>query len=72
MTDWANIGAGIRALTPAEANLLLSGGDQFREEHVVRELLGKNFIGPEDYKSIFGVSDVGVVPPIPAPLLQSY
>ena len=33
---------------------------------VARELLGAHFIGPESYQEIFGVKDVGTVPPIPA------
>ena len=37
-----------------------------RGEAVARELLGAHYIGPESYQEIFGVKDVGSVPPIPA------
>lgn len=32
----------------------------------IETILGNHYIGPEAYKDIFGVKDVGVVPPIPA------
>ena len=33
---------------------------------IIKTLMGKNYIGPEDYQNILGVINVGTVPPVPA------
>lgn len=57
---------GVKPLT-AEQLLDLLNKDEPKSPSFdrVKEIMGKNYIGPEDYKEIFGVTDLGVAPSIP-------
>ena len=48
----------------AQVDEIIRASHQGREA-VAQELLGAHFIGPEQYKEIFGVTDVGTVLPLP-------
>ena len=47
-----------------------SRGHDLRQLENIKTLMGKNFIGPEDYKDLLRAKDVGVIPPLPLAITE--